>query len=120
MWDINESYPMNEVFYVIFLNTKMKATGRCMISQGTMTATLVHPREVFRAACIAGAASIVVCHNHPSGDPCPSSADLQVTRQLREAARTVEIALIDHVVIGRTECDPAGRGYYSFREAGLL
>ncbi len=120
MKDINEGYPMNEVFYVIFLNQKMKPTGRCLISQGTLNATLVHPREVFKAACIAGAASIVVMHNHPSGDPCPSSADLQVTRQLREAARTLEIGLIDHVILGRPEADPTGRGYYSFREAGLL
>jgi len=56
----------------------------------------------------------------PSGDPAPSSADLQVTRQLREAARTLDISLIDHVVLGRPDADPTGRGYYSFREAGLL
>jgi DNA repair protein RadC len=59
-------------------------------------------------------------HNHPSGDPAPSSADLKVTRQLREAAQAMDIALQDHLVIGRPVADPLGRGYYSFRENGLL
>jgi DNA repair protein RadC len=82
---------------------------------------LVHPREVFKPAILASAASVVVSHNHPSsGDPHPSSADLQVTRQLREAAQVLGIDLLDHVVVGTKEGDPAGKGYYSFREAGLL
>ena len=55
-----------------------------------------------------------------SGDPAPSAADLQVTRQLREAARTIDIELLDHVILGRAGADPCGRGYFSFREAGLL
>ncbi len=59
-------------------------------------------------------------HNHPSGDPSPSAADIQLTRQLREAAAAVDIPLLDHVIIGRRGADPLGRGYYSFREAGLL
>ena len=59
-------------------------------------------------------------HNHPSGDPSPSAADIQLTRQLREAAAAVDITLLDHVIIGRRGADPLGRGYYSFREAGLL
>ncbi len=59
-------------------------------------------------------------HNHPSGDPAPSAADIQVTRQLREAARTVDIDLLDHVIVGTTTADPMGRGYYSFRDAGVL
>jgi len=63
----------------------------------------------------------VVCvHNHPSGDPAPSAADLHVTRQLREAAKTVDIAFLDHVIVGRTGADPLARGYYSFRDGGLL
>jgi DNA repair protein RadC len=59
-------------------------------------------------------------HNHPSGDPAPSAADIQVTRQLREAALAIDISLLDHVIIGQPTADPLGRGYYSFREAGLL
>jgi DNA repair protein RadC len=67
------------------------------------------------------AASAIVCvHNHPSGDPAPSAADVQVTRLLREGARTVDIQLIDHVIVGRSASDPLGRGYFSFREAGML
>jgi DNA repair protein RadC len=75
---------------------------------------------VFREAIKAGAAAIIAVHNHPSGDPAPSSADIQITRQLSAAAQAVEIALVDHVILGQAGRDPAGRGYYSFREAGLL
>ncbi|HXA15049.1 MAG TPA: JAB domain-containing protein, partial [Opitutaceae bacterium] len=82
--------------------------------------TLVHPREVFRAAIREGAAAIICAHNHPSGDPMPSAADLQVTRQLREAAKIVDIILLDHVIIGRAAADPSGTGHYSFRTTGLL
>jgi DNA repair protein RadC len=120
MKDLNEAYPMNEVFYVILLNTKTKPMGRVQITSGTLNSALVHPREVFRAAVLGGAHSIICLHNHPSGDPTPSSADLQITRQLSTASRAIEIPMIDHVILGRPECDPAGRGYYSFREAGLL
>jgi DNA repair protein RadC len=81
---------------------------------------LVHPREAFRVAIQHGATAIVCAHNHPSGDPAPSSADIQVTRQLREAARAIDIELIDHVVVGDKAADPTGQGYYSFRQAGLI
>jgi DNA repair protein RadC len=80
----------------------------------------VHPREVFREAIREAASAVICVHNHPSGDPLPSAADLKVTQQLREAARAVQIDLLDHVIIGRPAADPAGRGHYSFREAGLL
>ncbi|MBK8477601.1 MAG: DNA repair protein RadC [Opitutaceae bacterium] len=109
-----------EKFWVLSLNRKNRLLRRDEISSGTATNSLVHPREVFREAIKAGACSIIAVHNHPSGDPAPSNADLQVTRQLREAARTVEITLLDHVILGRPAADPTGRGYYSFREAGLL
>lgn len=59
-------------------------------------------------------------HNHPSGSPQPSAPDVNVTRQLREASKAVDIELIDHVILGRVEADPQSRGYYSFKEAGLL
>ncbi|MDI1320148.1 MAG: JAB domain-containing protein [bacterium] len=67
-----------------------------------------------------GATAIVCVHNHPSGDPAPSAADVQVTRQLRDAAKAVDIDLLDHVIVGRAAADPLGRGFYSFRESGVL
>jgi DNA repair protein RadC len=109
-----------EKFWVLCLDRRSRLRRRVEISSGTATAALAHPREVFRSA-VREAASLVVCvHNHPSGDPSPSAADIQLTRQLREAAAAVDIPLLDHVIIGRRGADPLGRGYYSFREAGLL
>jgi len=118
--DLLEVHPMNEVFYVILLNRKGKPLGRVAVTMGTASATLVHPREVFRPAILAGASAIICVHNHPSGDPAPSSADHRVTRQLREAAKAIEIDLLDHVIIGHADADPVGQGFYSFRGAGLL
>ena len=114
--------PTVEWFYVILVNRKNRPLGRVPVTKGTATSSLVHPREVFRPAILAGASGIIAVHNHPSGDPSPSSADIQVTRQLREAAKTIGIDLIDHIVIGdRPDSATAGtKGHYSFREAGLL
>lgn len=120
MKDVLETHPMHEVFYVILLNRKNRPLGRIAITSGTATAALAHPREVFRPAILAGATAIICSHNHPSGDPSPSAADLQLTRQLREASRTVDIDFLDHVILGHAEADPANLGYYSFRSAGLL
>lgn len=115
-----EEYPLQEAFYVIYLNRRLYPIGRHMVSLGSLTATIVSPREVFRGAILAGAASIIVSHNHPSGDPAPSQADLCVTRTLREAARVIEIDLLDHVIVGNKAVDPAGLGWYSFRADGIL
>lgn len=109
-----------EKFWVLCLNRKNRLLKRVEISSGTATAALAHPREVFRTAIRESASAVVCVHNHPSGDPAPSAPDLQVTRQLREAAKTVDIVLLDHVIVGRPSADPLGRGYYSFRESGLL
>lgn len=109
-----------EKFWVLCLNRKNRLLKRIEVTSGTAASTLVHPREVFRAAIREGAVAVVCVHNHPSGDPTPSAADVQVTRQLREAAKIVDIDLLDHVIIGRATADPAGAGYYSFRVAGLL
>ena len=109
-----------EKFWVLCLNRKNRLMKRVEISSGTATTALAHPREVFRAAVRESASGIICAHNHPSGDPAPSAPDLNVTRQLREAAKAVDIELVDHVIVGRITADPAGRGYYSFREAGLL
>ncbi|MEO6244860.1 MAG: DNA repair protein RadC [Opitutaceae bacterium] len=109
-----------EKFWVLCLNRKNRLAKRVEVTSGTASATLAHPREVFRVAMRESAAAIVCVHNHPSGDPSPSAPDLQITRQLREAARTVDIPLLDHVIIGRAAADPIGRGYFSFRESGLM
>jgi len=109
-----------EKLWVLCLNRKNRLLKRVEVTSGTATSALAHPREVFRAAIRESSAAIVCAHNHPSGDPSPSAADIQLTRQLREAAAAVDIPLLDHVIIGRRGADPLGRGYYSFREAGLL
>lgn len=109
-----------EKFFVLCLNRKNRLIKAVEVSSGSATAALAHPREVFRAAVRVSATAVVCAHNHPSGDPAPSAADLQVTRLIREAARTVDIQLIDHVIIGRPASDPLGKGYYSFRESGLV
>lgn len=109
-----------EKFWVLCLNRKNRLQKRVEITSGTATAALAHPREVFRSAIREAAAAVICVHNHPSGDPAPSVADIQVTRQLREAAKAVEIELLDHVIVGSASRDPLARGFYSFREAGVL
>lgn len=109
-----------EKFWVLCLNRKNRLLKQVEITSGTATSSLAHPREVFRAAIRHGATAVVCVHNHPSGDPAPSAADVQVTRQLRDAAKAVDIDLLDHVIVGRPAADPLGRGYYSFRESGVL
>jgi DNA repair protein RadC len=109
-----------EKFWVLCLNRKNRLIKQVEITSGTATAALAHPREVFRAAIRESASAILCAHNHPSGDPAPSLQDVQVTNQLREAARTIDITLVDHVILGRADADPLSRGYYSFRSAGMI
>lgn len=109
-----------EKFWVACLNRKNRLKKLVEVTSGTATSALAHPREVFRAAIREGATAVVCVHNHPSGDPAPSAADLQVTRQLREASKAVDIDLLDHVIVGRAGADPTGQGWYSFRASGLL
>ena len=109
-----------EKFWVACLNRRNRLKKLVEVTSGTATFCPAHPREVFRIAIQQAATAIVCIHNHPSGDPAPSAADIQVTRQLREAAKTIDIQLIDHLVIGQREADPCGVGYYSFRVAGVL
>ena len=115
-----DSYPTQESFWVLMLDRKNKPIGRIMVTLGTVNSTLVQPREVLKPAILASASAIIVAHNHPSGDPTPSAADVRVTRQLREACNHVDIPLLDHVVVGTPEGDPRGTGYYSFRDAGVI
>lgn len=112
--------PEKESFVVFILDRKNRLKGFNLVSLGTATSSLVHPREVFRPAIALSGAAILALHNHPSGDPAPSSADIQVTRQLRQAGTVLEIDLLDHVIVGNPACDPTGRGFYSSREAGLI
>jgi DNA repair protein RadC len=111
---------MVEKFWVLCLNRKNRLIKLAEATSGTATSSLAHPREVYRTAIQYGATAIVCAHNHPSGDPGPSAADVQVTRQLREAAKAVDIELLDHIIIGSAAADPNGRGHYSFRESGVL
>lgn len=109
-----------EKFWVICLNTRHGIIKVAEASSGTATSSLAHPREVFREAIRCSATRVAIAHNHPSGDPTPSSADMQVTRQLKEASKIISIELIDHVIIGRSTTDPNGKGWYSFRQSGLI
>jgi len=104
-----------EVFWLLALNAKHRLIGNApeAVTRGILNSSLVHPREVFLCAIVARAASVVLCHNHPSGDPTPSMDDRGVTEQLVAAGRLLDIPVVDHVIIGR------GR-YMSFVEAGLL
>lgn len=109
-----------EKFWVLCLNRKNRLLKRVELTSGTATAALAHPREVFRAAIRESSTAIVCAHNHPSGDPAPSAPDMHVTRVIREASKAVDIDFIDHVIVGRPEADPLAKGYFSFREAGIL
>lgn len=109
-----------EKFWVLCLNRKNRLIRQVELTSGTATSSLAHPREVFREAVHHGATSILCVHNHPSGDPAPSAADVQVTRQLRDAAKALDIELLDHIIVGQPGTDPRGQGYYSFRESGVI
>ena len=108
-----------EQFQVLLLNTRKRLVRVEKISDGTLDTILVHPREVFRAAIAANAAGIVLVHNHPSGDPTPSDADIKVTRDLIRAGQLLKIDVIDHVIIGRASAERA-KDYSSLRELGYF
>ena len=109
-----------EKVWVLCLDRKNKLLRFENITTGTATGSLVHPREVFRPAIRWGATAIILAHNHPSGDPTPSSSDLKVTQKISEAARHLGIDFHDHVIIGEPSNCPAGIGYYSFADSGLI
>jgi DNA repair protein RadC len=90
-----------EVFRVALLDAQNRLLRDRIVSEGTLSASLVHPREVFRPAILESAASVILLHNHPSGDPTPSREDIRLTRQLVECARLLDLRVHDHVVIGR-------------------
>jgi DNA repair protein RadC len=90
-----------EVFRVALLDAQNGLIRDRIVSEGTLSASLVHPREVFKPAILESAASVILLHNHPSGDPTPSREDIRLTRQLVECARLLDLRVHDHVVIGR-------------------
>ncbi len=102
-----------EEFHVLALGSQSQVLGDLLITRGILNSSLVHPREVFRAAIAEAAAGIIVVHNHPSGDATPSADDRAVTRQLVDAGRLLDVPVYDHVIVG-------GDRYVSFAEAGLL
>lgn len=102
-----------EVFKLIMVNTKKIVISVKDVSIGSLNASIVHPREVFLEAIRHNSASIIVCHNHPSGDPTPSTEDIKVTKRLKEAGNLLGIELLDHIVIGNGN-------YISFKEKGIL
>jgi DNA repair protein RadC len=109
-----------ERVWVLCLDRKNKLIRAEAVTSGTATGSLVHAREVFRPAIRHGATAVIMAHNHPSGDPTPSSADLRITKKICQAAEHVGIDLHDHVILGDLENDPNEVGYFSFSEAGLL
>ena len=102
-----------EEFHLLALDSQSQVRRQVLVTRGLLNSSLVHPREVFRAAIAEAAAGIIVVHNHPSGDPTPSAEDRAVTRQLAEAGRLLDVPLYDHVIV-------AGDRYLSFAATGLL
>jgi DNA repair protein RadC len=108
-----------ETLQVLSLNTRRRLIRLDEISDGTLDTLLVHPREVFKAAIAANAAAVVLAHNHPSGDPTPSEADIKVTRDLIRAGQLLKIEVLDHVIIGRATPERP-KDYASLRELGYF
>lgn len=112
---MNSLFRMNqkaeEYLYMISFNTKMRVLGVFEISHGTVNASLVSPREIFIRALLSGATSIVLVHNHPSGDTTPSQEDLAVFRRIKDTGNLMNVELIDNIIIGE-------QSYYGFREEG--
>jgi len=102
-----------EEFRTIYLNAKLQVIGEDIHQRGTIDKVAIHPREVIKAAMFKNARGMVLVHNHPSGDVRPSKADIDITKNIAEAARLVNIEVFDHLIIGKSEV-------FSFRDAGLL
>ena len=105
--------PDVECFAVLLLNTKRRVRGHHLVSIGALNETMAHPREVFRAAVIGAAYGVVLMHNHPSGDPSPSDADVRMTKRFVESGRILCIEVLDHVIVGHQR-------HCSFREMGHI
>ncbi|WP_371368575.1 hypothetical protein SRRS_21030 [Sporomusa rhizae] len=106
-------YQTKEHFIALLLSTKNHVIARAMVSVGSLNASIVHPRELFREAICYSAAAVILVHNHPSGDPTPSQEDISLTKQLVEAGNILNISVLDHVIIGDGK-------YVSFKEKGII
>lgn len=113
LMEMELAHASKEHFICLFLNTKNHVIAKELISVGTLNSSLVHPREVFRAAIKRNSASIICCHNHPSGDPSESPEDVQITHRLVNAGEIIGISVLDHIIIGRNR-------FVSMREKGLM
>ena len=102
-----------ELFYVVLLNNKNRKMREVKISEGSLTASLVHPREVYNPVIRESAAGVIFVHNHPSGDPAPSAEDIDITKRLKEVGDVMGVRVLDHVVIGHDR-------YFSFNDRGML
>lgn len=111
-----------EAMVVVCLNPRSRVEGYNLVSLGTLDSTSLHPREIFRPAIVMSVSSIVLMHNHPSGDPQPSDADIRATRLLIQAGSILNIRVIDHIVVGRPMSKPkqkfkySAAGFYSLKE----
>lgn len=103
----------NEHFVALLLNTKNHVIALTPVSEGSLNASIVHPRELFQRAILGNCASVILAHNHPSGDPTPSPEDLELTRKITEAGKVLDITVLDHIIIGD------GR-YVSLKERGII
>jgi len=102
-----------ELFYVVLVNNKNRKMREVKVSEGSLTASLVHPREVYNPVIRESAASVIFVHNHPSGDPAPSREDIEITKRLKEVGDVMGVRVLDHVVIGHDR-------YFSFNDKGML
>ena len=102
-----------EELHIIYLNSKLKVICQELMQKGTINTVAIHPREIIKSALIHKAGSIILVHNHPSGDVTPSKADVKVTQQVKEACASVSIRLLDHIIISQSD-------FYSFDQHGLL
>lgn len=109
-----------EHFIVLLLNQKNVITGITTVHTGTLTGSLVSPRDVFKPAILGNARSIIIAHNHPSGDPAPSKEDTAITQRLVECGKLLDILVTDHIIVGYTIADGGSYTYYSFAEKDLL
>lgn len=103
-----------ESVWVLILNIRRRVTGHILVTIGLVDQSIVHPREVFRAAIVANASAIILMHNHPSGDSSPSEADIRFTKELWNAGKLLRIDLLDHVIVGSQS------GRTSLRELGYI
>ena len=107
-----------ESLRAVLLDTRFRLIAIREISKGTVNESLAHPREIFKPAITHSAYAFLLVHNHPSGDPAPSDADLRLTRRIAECARMLQVQFVDHLIVGSPQ---NGRpGYFSFKEAGIL